>query len=75
MSRRGRRRVAGLPADLATIARDVGALLAMEAALMVASVVVAVVFAEWHVAVAFLASGAVTAAVGLGARQIGRAHV
>jgi trk system potassium uptake protein TrkH len=69
MARRGRPRVAGLSADLATIARDVGALLAMEAALMTASVLVALAFAEWYVALAFLASGGVTALVGLGARR------
>jgi trk system potassium uptake protein TrkH len=73
MSTRGRPYVGGLPADLATIARDVGSLVAMEAALMTASVLVAAAFAEWYVALAFLVSGGVTATAGLGARRRFRA--
>jgi trk system potassium uptake protein TrkH len=55
-------------ADVATVLRDVGSLLAMEALLMTVSVVVAAGFAEWHVALAFLVAGGLTAAVGLGLR-------
>lgn len=47
MPRRGRT-VSGWPADLAVIGRDVGSLLAMESALMTASVLVAVGFREWY---------------------------
>ncbi|MGM0591843.1 MAG: TrkH family potassium uptake protein [Halobacteriota archaeon] len=64
-----RRSVAGWPADFATIGRDVGSLLAMEAALMAVSVVVAVIFGEWYAALAFLAAAVMTATVGLGARR------
>ncbi|WP_049986497.1 TrkH family potassium uptake protein [Halobellus rufus] len=63
------RAVSGWPRDLATIARDVGSLLAMEATLMTASVVVPLVFREWHVAAAFFLAGGITAAVGFGARR------
>jgi trk system potassium uptake protein TrkH len=69
MTRTRRRTVAGWPADLATIARDVGSLLAMQAAMMAASLVVAFVFREWYAALAFLLSAGLTAAVGLGARR------
>ncbi|WP_101296627.1 TrkH family potassium uptake protein [Halegenticoccus soli] len=69
--RRGRRStVAGVPADLATIARDVGSLLAMQAALMTVTVGVAAVFGEWYAALAFLVAGGLTAGVGLGARRL-----
>ncbi|EJN60369.1 TrkH family potassium uptake protein [Halogranum rubrum] len=60
--------ISGVSIDLATIARDIGSLLAMEAALMTLSVPVAVVFGEWYAALAFLLAGGLTAAVGLGAR-------
>ncbi|MDQ2053150.1 MULTISPECIES: potassium transporter TrkG [Halobellus] len=63
------RDVSGWPRDLATIARDVGSLLTMEAVLMTASVLVAVVFREWYVALAFALAGGITASVGLGARR------
>jgi trk system potassium uptake protein TrkH len=66
MSRR--RTVGGWPADLATIGRDVGSLLAMEAGLMSVSVAVALAFGEWYAAVGFLASAVVTAGFGFGAR-------
>jgi trk system potassium uptake protein TrkH len=69
MARRSGRTVSGWPADLAVIARDVGALLAMQSAMMTASILVAVAFGEWYVALAFLLAGGVTAAVGLGARR------
>jgi trk system potassium uptake protein TrkH len=69
MVRRGRPRVAGLPADLATVLRDVGSLVAMEAALMALSALVAAGFAEWYVAGALVAAAMTTAAVGLGARR------
>jgi len=55
--------------DFATIARDVGSLLAMEATLMALSVLVAVVFREWYVALAFVLSSLLTAAVGLSSRR------
>ncbi|CQR50459.1 MULTISPECIES: TrkH family potassium uptake protein [Haloferax] len=68
MPRRGRT-VSGWPADLAVIGRDVGSLLVMEAALMTATVLVAVGFREWYAALAFLTAGGATAFVGLGARK------
>ncbi|MFB6304855.1 MAG: TrkH family potassium uptake protein [Haloferacaceae archaeon] len=64
-----RRTVNGVPADLATIARDVGALLLIEAALMTLSTGVAAAFREWHVALGFLLSAGLTAAVGYAARR------
>jgi trk system potassium uptake protein TrkH len=67
MSRR--QSVAGVPADLATIARDVGSLVAMQAALMAISAIVAVVFREWFAALSFLLAAILTASVGLGARR------
>lgn len=60
----------GVPADLAIIARDVGSLLAMEAGLMTVSVLVAIVFAEWYAAVAFLLAAGLTATVGLNTRRV-----
>ena len=63
-----RQTVSGLPADLATIARDVGALLLMEAALMGVSTGVAFAFREWYVAFAFLVAGGLTASVGAATR-------
>lgn len=64
------RTVNRISADLAIIARDVGSLLAMEAALMVVTVGVAAVFGERYGAVSFLLGAGVTAAVGLGARRV-----
>jgi len=61
MSGRSKRRV---PADLATITRDIGSLLLMEAALMTVTVVVALLFREFHAALAFLTAGGLTAGVG-----------
>lgn len=59
------RRNEGLfPADLRTIARDVGSLLVMEAGLMAVTVAVALGFREFHAAFAFLLAAGVTAAVG-----------
>ena len=55
-------------ADLATIARDVGSLLLIEALVMTVSLGVAVAFREWYAALAFLVSGGVTAGVGGAAR-------
>jgi len=69
MVRRRNRDVAGWPSDLATIARDVGSLLTMEAVLMTASILIALGFGEWYVALAFALAGSVTAVVGLGARH------
>jgi trk system potassium uptake protein TrkH len=66
---RRRERVAGLPPDLATILRDVGSLLAMQAGLMALSAGVAGAFGEANVAGAFLLSAAVTATLGFGARR------
>jgi len=59
----------GLPEDLATIARDVGSLLGLEAGLMALSAVVALGFAEVRVALAFLLAAGVTGGVGLAARR------
>ncbi|MFB6114023.1 MAG: TrkH family potassium uptake protein [Halodesulfurarchaeum sp.] len=64
-----RRTLHGVPTDLATIARDVGALLLIEAALMAVSTGVAAAFREWYVALGFLLSAGVTAAVGYAARR------
>jgi trk system potassium uptake protein TrkH len=50
--------------DRATIARDVGSLLLIEAALMAGSVAVALAFREFYVAFGFLLAGGVTAGVG-----------
>lgn len=63
------RKVNGLSTDLATIARDVGALLSMEAGLMGLSALVALVFKEWFAAAGFLIAGLITAVVGVGARR------
>jgi trk system potassium uptake protein TrkH len=59
----------GVSSDLATIGRDVGSLVVMQAGLMGLSVLVAVAFREWYVAGAFLLAGGVTGALGLGARR------
>ncbi len=64
------RTVRRIPADLAIIARDVGALLAMEAGLMTVTVGVALVFGEWYPALAFLLAAGLTAGIGLGARSL-----
>ena len=64
-----RHTVAGVPADLATIARDVGSLLAMQSGLMVLSVGVAVLAREPYAAGSFLLAAAPTALVGLAARR------
>jgi trk system potassium uptake protein TrkH len=67
----GRRRLRSvLPSDLATIARDVGSLLAMQALLMALSAGVAVVFREPYAALAFLAAAGITASIGLGTRRL-----
>lgn len=67
--RRGRT-VAGLSADLATIARDIGSLLAMESALMAASSLLALAFTEFDVAFAFLVAALATLTVGGLARRV-----
>ncbi|WP_435360636.1 TrkH family potassium uptake protein [Haloarchaeobius sp. DFWS5] len=64
------RTVAGVPADLAIILRDVGTLLLMQAGLMVLTVGVALVFGEFYPALGFLTAGGVTAAVGGGCRRM-----
>lgn len=64
-----RRLVAGVPADLATIARDIGSLLALEAGLMAVSVIVAIVFQEWYVAATFLTTALLTGGIGIGLRR------
>lgn len=61
--------MAPVPDDLATIPRDIGSLLLMEAGLMGLSVVVAAVFLELYVWVAFLVLAGVTGAVGFAARS------
>jgi trk system potassium uptake protein TrkH len=59
----------GVSDDLATITRDVGSLVAMQAGLMGLSVGVAAIFVETYVAAAFLLSAVVTGVIGLGARR------
>ncbi len=61
--------MARVPDDLATISRDVGSLVSMEAGLMALSTVVAGVSLEVYVAAAFLLAALVTGAVGLAARR------
>ena len=68
--RQGRlERVAGLPADLATIVRDVGSLLVVQATMLTLTVGVAIVWREPYQALAFLLAGGLTAAVGFGVRR------
>jgi len=55
--------------DAAIIARDVGALVLIAAALMAASVLVAAAFREWHAALGFLLAAGLSAAVGGSARH------
>ncbi|WP_435067094.1 potassium transporter TrkG [Haloplanus sp. C73] len=64
-----RRTVAGVPADLATITRDVGSLLVMQSGLMGLSIGVAVLAREFYAAGAFLLAGVLTGAVGMAARR------
>ncbi|MDY6817821.1 MAG: TrkH family potassium uptake protein [Halobacteriales archaeon] len=64
------RRYNGVPTDFAIIARDIGALLLIEAGLMTVSVVVGALFREWQTALAFLIAGAVVAGIGYGARRL-----
>ncbi|EMA56129.1 TrkH family potassium uptake protein [Halococcus thailandensis] len=61
--------VAGIPADLATIARDIGSLLLIESALMGASALVGLAFGEYGVALAFFLAATATLAVGGIARR------
>ncbi len=56
--------VQSVPDDLATIARDVGSLLLIEALLMTITTAVALGFGEYHVALAVFVAGGLTAAVG-----------
>jgi len=58
-----------VPEDLATIARDVGSLLLMEAALMAVTGAVAVGFGEWYPATGILVACVLTGATGLAARR------
>ncbi|MFB6083539.1 MAG: potassium transporter TrkG [Halorientalis sp.] len=58
------RRRPGVPDDLAIIARDVGSLLLIEAALMTITVAVAVAFREFHAALAIFLAAGITAGVG-----------
>jgi trk system potassium uptake protein TrkH len=62
--------IAGVPDDLATIARDIGSLLLMEAALIGGSALVALGFAEYAVALAFFAAGVLTIVVVGVARRV-----
>jgi trk system potassium uptake protein TrkH len=64
------RTIHGVPVDLATIVRDIGALLLMEAGLMLLSVGIAFVFREWYTAAGFLVASGATALVGYGARRL-----
>jgi trk system potassium uptake protein TrkH len=61
--------MAAVSDNLATIARDVGSLLLMEAALMGLSVGVAAVFLEMYVGAAFLVAAVVTGGTGYAARR------
>ncbi|MXR19204.1 potassium transporter TrkG [Halobacterium bonnevillei] len=58
-----------LPTDLQIIARDVGSLLLMEAALMTFTTVVALGFREFYAALGFLIAGGVLAGIGGLARR------
>ncbi|MBB6647763.1 TrkH family potassium uptake protein [Halobellus ruber] len=64
------RTIHGVPVDLATIVRDIGALLLMEAGLMLLSVGIAFVFREWYTAAGFLVASGATALVGYGTRRL-----
>ena len=59
----------GVTADLATILRDVGSLLAIEAGLMALTVAVALLFGEAYPALGFGLAAVATGAVGLAARR------
>ncbi|WP_338729543.1 TrkH family potassium uptake protein [Haladaptatus sp. DJG-WS-42] len=59
-----------VPTDLATIFRDVGALVLMEAALLALSAGVALAFGELYVAGAFVLAAAITAGTGGLARKL-----
>ncbi|WP_247009856.1 potassium transporter TrkG [Halorientalis litorea] len=59
-----RRPVQAVPDDFATIARDIGSLLLIEATLMTITVGIAAAFGEFRAALAFLVAGGLTAAVG-----------
>jgi len=63
------RLLTSVPHDLATIARDVGSLLLIEALVMTGSVLVALVFGEWYAALGLLLAGGVTAGAGGAARR------
>ncbi|WP_257298785.1 TrkH family potassium uptake protein [Haloarchaeobius sp. FL176] len=63
-------RVAGVPADLAVILRDVGTLLLMQAGLLSLTVVVALVFGEFAPALGFLLAGGIAAGVGESCRRL-----
>ena len=58
-----------IPTDVAVVVRDIGSLLLVEAALMAASVLVALLFREFYVALGFLLASAVTSLVGYSARR------
>ncbi|WP_266078439.1 TrkH family potassium uptake protein [Haladaptatus caseinilyticus] len=62
--------ISGVPADLAVILRDIGALVLMQAALMAITVALALAFGEFYVALAFLIAGGITAAAGGTARRL-----
>lgn len=59
----------GVPTDFAVIARDIAALLLIEAGLMAVSVVVALAFREWSAALAFASAGGLTALIGYAVRR------
>jgi trk system potassium uptake protein TrkH len=66
---RRRERVGGLPPDLATVLRDIGSLLLIEALVMTVSLGVALLAGEFYPALAFLLAGGVTAGAGALARR------
>ncbi len=63
-----RNMVAGVPGHLATILRDVGSLVLIQAAMMTFTVLLALAFQEWYVALAFFIAGGITAGIGGTAR-------
>ncbi|MDY7082177.1 MAG: potassium transporter Trk, partial [Halobacteria archaeon] len=58
------------PDDLATILRDIGALLLMESALMLLTAGIALVFGEFYAALGFFVASGITAGIGGGAHRL-----
>ena len=66
---RRNRSIGGVPVDLAVILRDVGTLLLMQAAMLGATSVVALAFAEFQPAAGFFAAGVACVVAGEGMRR------